>query len=48
MSKIVECGSVNDDSVSSEKLLELEQDIIIVDYAFIEKGSFVILYIERE
>ena len=39
MSKIVECGSVYDDSVSCEKLLELEPDIIIVDYAFINKGS---------
>lgn len=39
MSNIVECGSVYDDSVSSEKLIELEPDIIIVDYAFIEKGS---------
>lgn len=39
MSKIVECGSVYDDSVSSEKLLELDPDVIIVDYAFIEKGS---------
>ncbi|OOM79532.1 ABC transporter substrate-binding protein [Clostridium sp. BL-8] len=39
MSKIVQCGSVYDDSVSSEKLIELDPDIIIVDYAFIEKGS---------
>lgn len=39
MSKIVECGSVYDDSVSSEKLIELDPDIIIVDYAFIKKSS---------
>jgi iron complex transport system substrate-binding protein len=39
MDKIVECGSVYDDSVSSEKLLELDPDIIIVDYAFMQKNS---------
>lgn len=39
MDKIVECGSVYDDSVSSEKLLDLDPDIIIVDYAFMQKSS---------
>ncbi|AJA47331.1 ABC-type Fe3+-hydroxamate transport system, periplasmic component [Clostridium pasteurianum DSM 525 = ATCC 6013] len=39
MGKMVECGSVYDDSVSSEKLLDLDPDVIIVDYAFIQKSS---------
>ncbi|APM39791.1 ABC transporter substrate-binding protein [Clostridium kluyveri] len=39
MDKIVQCGSIYDDSVSSEKLLELDPDIIIVDYYFMQKSS---------
>lgn len=37
--KMVEPGDIYNDAVSSEKLLELDPDIIIVDYAFKDKNS---------